>query len=112
MLSQELGPFPVIANPNCGESVVREKARDLLKVMVFLLTGVKCSGIDLLELQSFAHEEEYRPTGQIFPARGYMIRTENRAGYRAGFDPLSRVLHSLRILLMDLSPLPHLQECA
>jgi len=61
VLSQEVGPVPVVTKPNCSESVVRKKARDLLKVIVFLLTGVKFSGIDLLQLQSFAHAEEYRP---------------------------------------------------
>src|SRR5579872_5565884 len=54
MLRQEVGPVPVIAKPNCSESVVRKKTRDFLKVMVFLLTGVEFSKIDLLELWSYA----------------------------------------------------------
>jgi hypothetical protein len=50
VLSQEVSPVPVIAKPNCGKSIVRENARDLLKVIAFLLTSVEFSRIDFLEL--------------------------------------------------------------
>jgi|SRR5712664_83716 len=93
VLSQEVGTVPVIAQSDRGESVVGQKARYFLKVIVFLLASIKLSVIDLVELKSAAHAQEYRLIYRIFP------------------DGPCRVLHALRILLIDPSPLPHLQGC-
>jgi hypothetical protein len=55
MLSQEVGTAPVIAQSDRGESVVGQKARYFLKVMVFLLSSVELFVIDFVELKGAAH---------------------------------------------------------